>query len=77
MLYAILECIYECCGRRLTNNKPAPLTVEDIVLAMEMLPRDQFKKVLKYYVRARSERELCDRQNCCCLLSGQHHQQPS
>ena len=72
MLYAMLECIYERCGRRLTN-KPAPLTVEDIVLAMELLPRDQFKKVLKYYIRARSERELCESQSCCCLLNGQPH----
>ena len=38
MLYAMLECIYECCGRRLANE-PAPLTVEDIVLAMELLPQ--------------------------------------
>jgi hypothetical protein len=68
MFQELLEFICEsCCGKRI-KNKRALLTVEDIVLAMEHLPRDQFKKLLKYYVKTRSERELCDRNACCCLV---------
>jgi hypothetical protein len=33
------------------------LTVEDIVFAMEHLPRDEFKKLLKYYIKSRSQRD--------------------
>jgi hypothetical protein len=38
------------------------LTVEDIVFAMEHLPRDDFKKLLKYYIKSRSQRDEEERQ---------------
>ena len=58
-----LEWIYGCCfcGKRSVKTQ-ALLTVEDIVLAMERLPRDEFKMLLKYYIRSRSERDTAERE---------------
>ena len=52
----ILALIYDCCfGKsKLANNRPPAMSVEDVVLAMEALPKDDFRKVLKRFVELRS-----------------------
>ena len=52
----ILALIYDCCfGKsKLTRNKHPAMSVEDVALAMEALPKDDFRKVLKRYVELRS-----------------------
>ena len=49
----ILALIYDCCfGKsKLTSNRHPVISVEDVVLAMEALPKDDFRKVLKRYVK--------------------------
>ena len=62
----ILALIYDCCfGKsKLTSNRPPVMSVEDVVMAMEALPQDDFRKVLKRYVELRSlEFPKC--QECC------------
>ena len=63
----ILALIYDCCfGKsKLANyNRPPVMSVEDVVLAMEALPKDDFRKVLKRYVELRSL-ELPKCLECC------------
>ena len=63
----ILAFIYDCCfGKsKLANyTRPPVMSVEDVVLAMEALPKDDFRKVLKRYVELRSL-ELPKCQECC------------
>ena len=62
----ILALIYDCCfGKsKLTSNRTPVMSVEDVVLAMEALPKEDFRKVLKRYVELRSlEFPKC--QECC------------
>ena len=48
----ILALIYDCCfGKsKLTSNRPPAMSVEDVVLAMEALPKDDFWKLRKRFV---------------------------
>lgn len=62
----ILAFIYDCCfGKsKLANSRSPVMSVEDVVLAMEALSKDDFRKVLKRYVELRSlEFPKC--QECC------------
>jgi len=57
----MLGFVFYCCKKR-NDRKGDMLTVEDIVFAMEHLPRDDFKKLLKYYIKSRSQRDEEERQ---------------
>ena len=57
----MLAFISYCCKKRI-ERKCDLLTVEDIVFAMEHLSKDDFKKLLKYYIKSRSQRDEEERQ---------------
>ena len=59
MLWAL---ICPCCFGK--AKRKAVLSLEEVVLAMEQLPREDLKRLLKRYIKTRSQ-EAVDRHECC------------